>query len=64
MTRAPSSALRWKYTHHSPTLPTKAARNATIASPVTDGSADNEAPITTIDSPSAIRMNDWQRSAK
>ena len=64
-----SPAARSKYTHQNATLPTTAIRNA-ITAPVSEcGCACSSvnaslAPITTIDSPIAIRMKPWQRSAK
>ncbi len=72
MVRAPASALRSKYSHHSPALPMNATTNAaTVGAALACGAASGPAssrasvaPVTTIDSPSAIRMKPWQRSAK
>jgi len=60
MRRAPSSALRSKYSHHSPALPANATANAAISAalppwPVASRPA-NVAPMMTMDSPRAIRM--------
>src|ERR1039457_6284483 len=64
MTLALSSALRSKYSHHRPTLPIRAAANAPISAPLIRCRRDRVVPVTTIDSPSAMRMNAWHRSAK
>src|SRR5208337_3077094 len=60
---AAASALWSKYSHHSATEPTKATMKAVTLDAVTDLSV-RVAPMMTIDSPSAIKMNPWQRSAK
>ena len=52
-----------KYSHHSAAVST----NATIRQSTTVGvspASDAVAPVTTIDSPSAMMMKTWQRSAK
>ena len=52
-----------KYSHHSAAVST----NATTRQSTTVGvrpAAEAVAPVTTIDSPSAMMMKTWQRSAK
>lgn len=64
MTSALAPAARSKYSHHSATDPANATANAAMAVPVMGAIPDSAAPMMTIDSPRAIRMNAWQRSAK
>jgi hypothetical protein len=64
MISAAASALWSKYSHHIATEPANATTKAVTPEAVTAFSADRVAPMMTIDSPSAIRMNAWQRSAK
>ena len=63
MTSVLASAERSKYSHHSATEPAKATMNAAIEVAVAWLIPDRVAPMMTIDSPSAIRMNAWHRSA-
>jgi len=56
-------ALRSKYSHHIATEPANATTKAVTLAAVT-GFSVTLAPMMTIDSPSAIKMNPWQRSAK
>ena len=58
-----ASAARSKYSHQSATEPANATMNAAIEVAVAWLSLVRVAPMMTIDSPSAIRMNAWQRSA-
>ena len=61
---AAAPALWSKYSHHSATEPANATtKDATLAA-VTGFTSVSVAPMMTIDSPSAIKMNAWQRSAK
>jgi hypothetical protein len=64
MTSALAPAERSKYSHHNATDPANATTNAATDVAVTSVIPDRVAPMMTIDSPSAIRMNAWQRSAK
>ena len=64
MTAALAPAERSKYSHHSATEPANATTNAATVAPEMCRVADKVAPMMTIDSPSAIRMNPWHRSAK
>ena len=64
MTSALAPADRSKYSHHSATDPANATTNAAADAAVTRAIPDRVAPMITIDSPSAIRMNAWHRSAK
>ena len=52
-----------KYSHHSATAPMNPTTKAATSEALT-GFSVRVAPMMTIDSPSAIRMNPWQRSAK
>ncbi|HEX4291651.1 MAG TPA: hypothetical protein VH021_22185, partial [Trebonia sp.] len=63
MISALASADRSKYSHHSATAPANATTKDVTAAAVTFTPL-RVAPMTTIDSPRAIRMNAWQRSAK
>lgn len=57
------SAVAPKYSHQSAAVCTKATtRHATTVG--VSPAAEAVAPVTTIDSPSAMMMNTWQRSAK
>src|SRR3954447_13351636 len=62
ITSEPASAPRLKYTAHIATAPTNALAKAAILAPVQSSSA-KVAPVTTIDSPSAMMMKSAQRSA-
>ena len=61
---AAASALWSKYSHHSATEVPNATTKAATADAVIARCPASVAPMMTIDSPSAIRMNAWQRSAK
>ena len=58
-----SRATRLKYSHHSAAVERNASANATTRA-VVDSSWAVVAPVTTTDSPSAMMMNSWKRSAK
>jgi hypothetical protein len=58
-----SWALRAKYIHHSAALPRKATTKAATATAEVS-IAPKVVPVTRMDSPRAIMMMSWQRSAK
>ena len=64
MTSALAPAERSKYSHHSATDPANATAKAATTDAVAYVCPARVAPMMTIDSPIAIRMNAWQRSAK
>ena len=64
ITSALAPADRSKYSHHSATEPANDTTNAATVAAVMCRVADRVAPMMTIDSPIAIRMNPWHRSAK
>jgi hypothetical protein len=57
------STVAPKYSHHRAAVSTKATTRQSTTVDVSPA-AEAVAPVTTIDSPRAMMMNSWQRSAK
>jgi len=61
---AAAAALWSKYSHHSATEPATRPRMTAALAAVIGFTSVSVVPMMMIDSPSAIKMNAWQRSAK